>query len=394
MTDQQPPTVDVIIAVRNEERRLGACLDSLLAQDYPAELVNIFVVDNNSSDGTRDVAGRHAVTLLRESKPGPAAARNRAFDEGRGELIAYLDGHCIADKGWISAMTEKFRDSRIGGAQARIQSTATDPRVLAWIESSGMDNYDSVLEDTVYGTHNIYPWVLSGNCMYRRSVVETARGFDDKLPACEDVDLAWKVVLSGYLLADCPGASVVHWNDDAWNNFARKSWRQGRGSAVLAKRYLPLGARNAFHPSMIWHKGRDRSLIALKYWGGYRSEWVRVVAGRSKALRDVGLPSVLSATRPTFQWTNQQRIQISTDAIYWFRGPSTSIVVHNPTLSRIVLDGSANLIWRQLARESSRDDTLSALVASYGIERDEAESDLDEFVDELKSTGLVRIAGD
>ncbi|MEO7368441.1 MAG: glycosyltransferase, partial [Gemmatimonadaceae bacterium] len=67
MTELQLPTVDVIIAVRNEERRIGSCLQSLLAQDYPAELINIFVVDNNSTDGTREVVGRYPVKLLFES---------------------------------------------------------------------------------------------------------------------------------------------------------------------------------------------------------------------------------------------------------------------------------------------------------------------------------------
>ena len=394
MTDQQLPTVDVIIAVHNEERRIGACIESLIAQDYPAGLVNIFVVDNNSTDATRDEVGRHPVTLLREPKAGSAAARNRAFREGHGELIAYFDGHCMANTQWISAMVEQFQDQRVGGAQARIDNAATDPRVLSYLENSGMDNYDHVLEDTVYGTHNVYPWILSGNCMYRRSAVETAGLFDEKLPACEDVDLAWKVVLSGYLLVDCPGASVVHWNDDDWQSFARKSWRQGRGSAVLAKRYLPLGARNAFQPSMIWHKGRDRSLVALKYWGGYRYESARISAGRSKTLRDARLPRVLPSTRPSFDWTTGQRLQISTDAIYWFRGRSTSIVVHNPSRSRIVLDVSANVIWRELAHESSRDEAVRALVLKYGIQRNEAESDLDEFVSELEKSGLIRVVRD
>lgn len=387
------PTVDVVIAVRNEARRIGACIESLLAQDYPQALVKIYVADNGSSDDTVAVASRYPVTVVRESKPGSAAARNHAIHESKADLIVFFDGHCIANKQWISSMCTRFEDSRVGGAQACIENAATDPRVTAYLQSSGMDNYDHVLEDTVYGTHNVYPWILSGNCMYRRDVVESVGGFDEKLPACEDVDLAWKVVLSGYLLVNCPDASVVHWNDDDWQKFVRKSWRQGRGSAVLAKRYLPHGARNAFQPSMIWHKGRDRSLVALKYWGGYRYESARISAGRSKALRNTILPTVVPATRPWFRWTSEQRLQVSTDAIYWFRGPSISIAVHNPSRSRIVLDGSANLIWRHLADESSRDQTLRALSTEYGIKRSDAECDLDEFVSELESSGLVEFAG-
>ena len=394
MTASRLPAVDVVIAVRNEERRIGSCIESLVAQDYPAELVRIFVADNASTDATADVASRYPVTVLRESKLGSAAARNRATAEGRGELIAFFDGHCIANREWISSMCAQFDDPRVGGAQARIENDATDSRVLAYLENSGMASYENVLEDTVYGTHNVYPWILSGNCMYRREAVESVGGFDEALPACEDVDLAWKVVLSGYLLVDCPGASVIHWNDDDWKKFAKKSWRQGRGSAVLAKRYLPVGAENAFQPSMIWRKGRDRSVIALKYWGGYRYESARISAGRSAASREAALPEVAIDARPAFDWTDERRLEISRDVVYWFRGDSVSIVVHNPSRSRIVLDKSADAIWRQAAVGSSREQTIHHLTATYNIERREAESDLDEFIDELLKIGILRLVRD
>jgi hypothetical protein len=206
------------------------------------------------------------------------------------------------------------------------------------------------------------------------------------------VDIAWKVVLSGYLLVNCPDASVVHWNDDDWQKFVRKSWRQGRGSAVLARRYLPHGARNAFQPSMIWHKGRDRSLVALKYWGGYRYESARIAAGGSVAARDGELPRVAPETRPVFSWTDRKQVSISTDAIYWFRDDSVSIVVHNPSRSRIVLDQSADLIWRQIAACASREQTIQLLIAKYSITRRDAETDLDEFVDELAKCEILEIA--
>jgi cellulose synthase/poly-beta-1,6-N-acetylglucosamine synthase-like glycosyltransferase len=386
------PTVDVVLAVRNEARRIGACIESLLAQDYPQTLVRIFVADNGSDDATIEEAGRYPVTVVRESKAGSAAARNHAMHDGKADLIAFFDGHCIASKRWISSMCARFEDLRVGGAQARIANAATDPRVIAYLESSGMNSYDHVLEDTVYGTHNVYPWILSGNCMYRRDVVESVGGFDEKLPACEDVDIAWKVVLSGYLLVNCPDASVVHWNDDDWQKFVRKSWRQGRGSAVLARRYLPHGARNAFQPSMIWHKGRDRSLVALKYWGGYRYESARIAAGGSVAARDGELPRVAPETRPVFSWTDRKQVSISTDAIYWFRDDSVSIVVHNPSRSRIVLDQSADLIWRQIAACASREQTIQLLIAKYSIMRRDAETDLDEFVDELGKCEILEIA--
>ena len=52
MTAPDLPTVSVVIPTYNERRYIGACLDSVLAQDYPADLVDIIVVDGDSTDGT------------------------------------------------------------------------------------------------------------------------------------------------------------------------------------------------------------------------------------------------------------------------------------------------------------------------------------------------------
>ena len=383
--------MDVIICVRNEARRIASCIESLIAQDYPEELVTIFVVDNGSSDGTEDIVRDFPVTLLEERMKGSAAARNRAFVEGSGHLVAFLDGHCVANNGWISAMATQFADLRIGGVQACINNTATDSRVLGYLTGSGMVDNDRVLEDTVQGMRNVYPWILSGNCMYRRNVLERVSGFDATLPACEDVDLAWKVVLSGYLLKYCGEASVIHYNDDDWGAFAKKSWRQGRGSAVLARRYLPHGARNAFEPAMIWGNGRNRSLIALRYWAGYRYETARL-SGKSLSAADKPLPTIDESTRRPFAWTETDSLSISTDVVYWLPSSTTTTIVHSPSRSRIVLDETANFIWRRLASGATRDAIARDIVTSYGINSTDAVNDVDEFVSELLQLDILRSA--
>ena len=49
------PTVSVVIPIHNEERYIEACLDSLLNQDYPMNLVEAILVDGMSTDSTRDI---------------------------------------------------------------------------------------------------------------------------------------------------------------------------------------------------------------------------------------------------------------------------------------------------------------------------------------------------
>jgi glycosyltransferase involved in cell wall biosynthesis len=55
MAKGKHPFVSVIVAVRNEEKHIRECLDSLLAQDYPRGRYEVLVVDGQSTDGTREI---------------------------------------------------------------------------------------------------------------------------------------------------------------------------------------------------------------------------------------------------------------------------------------------------------------------------------------------------
>jgi glycosyltransferase involved in cell wall biosynthesis len=55
--------VSVIITTKNEERNIGNCLESVLAQAYPAESIEIIVVDNNSTDRTKQIINEFSERL-------------------------------------------------------------------------------------------------------------------------------------------------------------------------------------------------------------------------------------------------------------------------------------------------------------------------------------------
>ncbi len=381
------PSVDIIIAVKNEEQMLGACLESLLDQDYDGA-TRIIVVDNRSTDATREICGRYPVELLIEEKTGPAAARNKGIHLGSGEFVAFLDGHCVANRSWVSAMVSRLGDNRVGGCQARIENRASDARVERYLNVSRVSDPDKILDDTIRGEHNIYPWMLSGNCMFTRAVLEHVGGFDETLPSCEDVDISWKAVLSGYLLDYAPTASVVHWNGDSWDAFESKSYTQGRGAAVLAQRYLRHGARNVFQPASPAQLDADREIIALEYQSGYEEEEKSIKAGEVRGVY-VTVPEVRDFLRAPFVWTDNAALSISADVVYWLRDDSQSIVIHHPSQSRIVLDCTSDFLWRRLALGSSRHMLANDVTVEYRLAPDIAARDCDDFIRELVDYGVL-----
>jgi glycosyltransferase involved in cell wall biosynthesis len=103
------PTVTAVVAAYNYEQYVGLALESALTQDYPAELLDVIVVDDGSTDSTAEVVqaigkrfpGR--VKLHQQKNGGLTAAINRARRNATGELIALLD----ADDIWLPSKTRR-----------------------------------------------------------------------------------------------------------------------------------------------------------------------------------------------------------------------------------------------------------------------------------------------
>jgi hypothetical protein len=106
------PTVTALVAAYNYEHFIERTLRSALDQDYPAELLDVIVVDDGSADGTAAVADRIAaehpgrVQVIRQANAGYVAATNVAADAARGELIAILDADDVWPQGKIRAQVE------------------------------------------------------------------------------------------------------------------------------------------------------------------------------------------------------------------------------------------------------------------------------------------------
>src|ERR1035437_9820650 len=85
--------VSVVIPAYNEEKYIGACLDSLMDQkEKPDEII---VVNNNSTDNTAKIVKKYPVRLINEEQQGMIPARNRGFNEAKFEIIARTDADTI-----------------------------------------------------------------------------------------------------------------------------------------------------------------------------------------------------------------------------------------------------------------------------------------------------------
>jgi glycosyltransferase involved in cell wall biosynthesis len=128
------PDVSVIIPARNEERYIRAALASVAAQTWPVALLEAVVVDNGSTDATREVvqafmagAPHLAVHVVDEPAHGVARAKNRGASVARGRWLIFLD----ADSRMAPELVERVMlRSRQGHAAGSIRVVADSHDIL------------------------------------------------------------------------------------------------------------------------------------------------------------------------------------------------------------------------------------------------------------------------
>ncbi len=207
MTGGWQPTVSVVVPVLDGEQTIGDCIDSLLRLRYPAERVELLVVDNGSRDGTAAVLQQYGSRIVRldESTRGPAAARNAGLHAARGEVVALTDADCQVDPDWLTAIVAPLVDPRVGVAGGTIR--ALPP-------ANEVERFGEVIHDHRQAIEELEPpYAITMNWASRHAVLEEFGGFDERFRRGEDVDLSYRVIQAGYTLTFAPTAVVYHHNE-------------------------------------------------------------------------------------------------------------------------------------------------------------------------------------
>ena len=188
------PTISLIIPAYNEEAYLPGCLDAVMA-NVAGRALEVIVVDNNSTDGTRQVIERYpAVTYAFEPEKGITRARQRGYLASSGEILAYVDADTHPPAGWIDQIWEQF---------AANPDLACLSGPYSFYDLHGIRNIVSngwfVAARPLSGmTGSI---IVGGTVALRRDVLEKMGGFDTSIEFYgEDVDIARRAGKHGKVL--------------------------------------------------------------------------------------------------------------------------------------------------------------------------------------------------
>jgi biofilm PGA synthesis N-glycosyltransferase PgaC len=209
--DGHEPKVSVVIPCYNEEKNLGACLESVIGSGYPAEKTEIIVVDDGSSDRSVEIARVFGgVKVLEQGHKGKVDALNLGASEAKGEVVITLDADVLIEKGSIKSMVAPYNDPRIGAVSGVANVKNSRHNMLSAFQAVEYA-YLSLIMDSfsaVFGTSFLFCGAFAS---FRKSVLDAIGGFSKRTEA-EDFDIIMQVKRAGYKTIstkDAVGRTVV-----------------------------------------------------------------------------------------------------------------------------------------------------------------------------------------
>jgi glycosyltransferase involved in cell wall biosynthesis len=220
--------VSVVVLTCNSARTLEPLLESLRWQTLPP--YEIVIVDCGSTDGTIEIARKYGCTVYNKPVKVRAEARNIGIKISKGDITAFIDSDCVAERNWLDELIKNFDDTMIAGVAGKVIALNSDKLIPKLIDLATEDE----------------PHYATWNIAYRRCVLEEVNGFDSKLHACEDQALAWKIIRKGYRMAWNSNAIVYHKHRESLLSFLKQQYEYGTW-AVIAKKMYGIG----YHKSLL-----------------------------------------------------------------------------------------------------------------------------------------------
>jgi len=213
--------VTVAIPTYNRAAFLRQTLAGITAQQFPREHFEILVIDNNSTDNTREVVAEFARAYpapryVHESKQGLDHARNRAITDARGEIILFGDDDILVKPDWIAQMAvpliadgEQRRIGAVGGEVIPVFPHGLPEWVKEWHSPLAFRSDTGPLEakHSPMGANLAFPtWVFEELGLFHTALDRAAGNYFSG----GDSEMVRRVRAAGYEVWFSPAAAVQH----------------------------------------------------------------------------------------------------------------------------------------------------------------------------------------
>lgn len=272
------PPVSACVCTRDRVAKLKRCLEALraLQQEHRFE---ILVIDNAPpSDATAGLVREFpTVRYALEPRLGLDFARNRAWKEASGELVAYLDDDVVVDSSWFAGLEEAWTENPDAAAfTGLVMPLKLDTAAQVFFEERNgfRRGFDKKRFGQTLEGNPLYPCgagIFGAGCnmAFSREILRQVGGFDEALdtgaplPGGGDLDMFYRIIRAGYVLVYEPSFMVFHEHRASINALRRQYYTWGLGfMAFVAKSYRTDASQRAkFRGLLRWWIGDQLSQL-------------------------------------------------------------------------------------------------------------------------------------
>ena len=246
--------ISVVVCTHNRAYRLEQTLKSLQEMTVPVGLSwELIIVDNNSSDNTKEVIGNFIdkfdlnVKYVVERQQGLSYARNMGVHEASGTIIAFTDDDCIVDRYWITSISKEFHsDESIAGIGGCVELYNKMDRPVSIRAHKGKMILSSI--------DRLFNLIIGCNMAFARPVFDEIGGFDTdfgagtRFASTEDIDFLYRTYKKGLKIVYSPDVLVYHNHgrrSDEQIKALYKGYAIGRGAFYC--KHILMADKTVFH---------------------------------------------------------------------------------------------------------------------------------------------------
>jgi len=194
------PRVSLLVAIRNEAEHIADLIASIKAQGYPADMLEVIILDGGSTDGTGEIVRKLIdrcpnFQLVENPKTIQSAAWNLGIEMCTGEIISIVSGHVTLAPDYVStavATLQRTGADMVGGTIRAVSDTRIGEAIaLAMSHPFGVGGARHRYTDREEETDSVF----MGFC--HRSVYEKIGGYDEELVRNQDDEFSYRLTRAG-----------------------------------------------------------------------------------------------------------------------------------------------------------------------------------------------------
>jgi cellulose synthase/poly-beta-1,6-N-acetylglucosamine synthase-like glycosyltransferase len=244
------PSCSILIPAHNEEKVIGRTIEAMLALAYPHDRLKIVVINDGSSDRTREIIQQYAAQDSRvelfdvpkgQGGKGKSRALNLAIQRVESDVVAIYDADNTPDKDALRYLVAQLLlHNELGAVLGKFRTVNKDVNLLTRFINIETLSFQSMLQAGRWQMHNIATLPGTNFVMWTRLIKELG-GWDEEA-LTEDSELSIRIYQHGYKIKFIPYSVTYEQEPQEWKVFIKQRMRWVRGNNyVLGKffRQLP-----------------------------------------------------------------------------------------------------------------------------------------------------------